>query len=331
MKVTDAVEKLPYVDRSRMGAMGWSYGGYMMMWFEGHTDRFKAIASMMGLYDTRSFYGGTEELWFPEWEFKGTPWERPELYDKFSPSRHVAKWQTPTLVIHGANDFRVIDALHTVGAFLHHPAATHRHIRISHRSETFGFPIGVLQKIKASDLVGAVVGTISGTDAAVVNHVVESLGAMRGCGHRTDHLARCILAVHARNRRVESLGIFGRSFEVAVHPQPVHLSAAQYLVLTDDRNIVFGLAGNDARVAADARAQIDRHPPRVAGILIFGVERSIGVNFVLVPMRKIRFLSILVQRSRPHQIPATHIVVELGRGERIAIAKLANFDPRSGP
>src|SRR6266540_1100431 len=57
MKITDAVEKLPYVDSTRLGAMGWSYGGYMMMWFEGHTDRFKAIASMMGIYDLRSFHG----------------------------------------------------------------------------------------------------------------------------------------------------------------------------------------------------------------------------------------------------------------------------------
>ena len=53
MKVTDALAKLPYVDANRMGAMGWSFGGYMMNWFEGHTDRFKAIASMMGLYDLR--------------------------------------------------------------------------------------------------------------------------------------------------------------------------------------------------------------------------------------------------------------------------------------
>jgi dipeptidyl aminopeptidase/acylaminoacyl peptidase len=68
MKVTDALEKLPYVDGNRMGAMGWSFGGYMMDWFEGHTDRFKAIASMMGLYDLRSWYGSTEELWFPEWD-----------------------------------------------------------------------------------------------------------------------------------------------------------------------------------------------------------------------------------------------------------------------
>ena len=106
MKITDAVEKLPYVDRNRMGAMGWSYGGYMMMWFEGHTDRFKAIASMMGLYDTRSFYGGTEELWFPEWDLKGQPWNSP-LYEKLSPSNSVKNFKTPALVISGERDYRI--------------------------------------------------------------------------------------------------------------------------------------------------------------------------------------------------------------------------------
>lgn len=106
MKVTDAVEKLPYVDRNRMGAMGWSYGGYMMMWFEGHTDRFKAIASMMGLYDTRSFYGGTEELWFPEWDLKGQPWNS-ALYEKLSPSNSVKNFKTPALVISGERDYRI--------------------------------------------------------------------------------------------------------------------------------------------------------------------------------------------------------------------------------
>jgi len=106
MKVTDALEKLPYVDRTRMGAMGWSYGGYMMMWFQGHTDRFKAIASMMGIYDLRSFHGSTEELWFPEWDLKGTPWTS-QLYDKWSPSNFVRNFKTPTLVISGERDYRV--------------------------------------------------------------------------------------------------------------------------------------------------------------------------------------------------------------------------------
>jgi dipeptidyl aminopeptidase/acylaminoacyl peptidase len=106
MKVTDALEKLPYVDAGRMGAMGWSYGGYMMNWFEGHTDRFKAIASMMGIFDNKAFFGATEELWFPEWDLKGQPWNSP-LYDKFSPSNFVMNFHTPCMVLTGEHDYRV--------------------------------------------------------------------------------------------------------------------------------------------------------------------------------------------------------------------------------
>ena len=106
MKVTDALEKLPYVDRSRIGAMGWSYGGYMMNWFEGHTGRFKAIASMMGLYNLEAFYGSTEELWFPEWDLKGQPWNS-QLYAKLSPSNYVKSFKTPCLIITGERDYRV--------------------------------------------------------------------------------------------------------------------------------------------------------------------------------------------------------------------------------
>ena len=106
MKVTDALENLPYVDANRMGAMGWSYGGYMIDWLLGHTTRFKALASMMGVFDLRSFYGATEELWFPEWDLKGTPWTS-ALYDQWSPSRYVKDFHTPTLVITGERDYRV--------------------------------------------------------------------------------------------------------------------------------------------------------------------------------------------------------------------------------
>ncbi|MGH9764551.1 MAG: alpha/beta hydrolase family protein [Blastocatellia bacterium] len=106
MKVTDALETLPYVDRNRMGAMGWSYGGYMMDWFEGHTDRFKAIASMMGLFDLKSFYGATEELWWPEWDVKGHPWDS-DQYEKFTPSNSITKFKTPCMVISGERDYWV--------------------------------------------------------------------------------------------------------------------------------------------------------------------------------------------------------------------------------
>ncbi|HFB67712.1 MAG TPA: S9 family peptidase [Calditrichae bacterium] len=106
MAVADSLAKLPYVDENRMGAMGWSYGGYMMMWLEGHTTRFKAIAAMMGVYDLPAMYGATEELWFPQWDLKGTPWTS-DLYQKWSPHNYAANFKTPCLVITGELDFRV--------------------------------------------------------------------------------------------------------------------------------------------------------------------------------------------------------------------------------
>lgn len=107
MAVTEAVSKLDFVDADRMGAMGWSYGGYYMNWLLGHTDRFKAIASMMGIFDLRSFYGSTEELWFPEWDLGGPSWDNPEAYAKFSPSTYVHRFKTPTLIITGEKDYRI--------------------------------------------------------------------------------------------------------------------------------------------------------------------------------------------------------------------------------
>jgi len=89
------------------GAAGASFGGYMIDWILGHTDRFKALVTHDGVYDLESMYGATEELWFPEWEFKGTPWDSPELYQKWSPNRFVKNFKTPTLVVHGELDYRV--------------------------------------------------------------------------------------------------------------------------------------------------------------------------------------------------------------------------------
>jgi dipeptidyl aminopeptidase/acylaminoacyl peptidase/uncharacterized protein YciI len=106
-KVTDALARLPYVDPDRVGAMGWSWGGYAMMWLEGHETRFKALAAMMGVYDLRSMYSSTEEVWFPEFDFGGPPWEQAELYRRQSPSESVPAFKTPCLVITGEKDFRV--------------------------------------------------------------------------------------------------------------------------------------------------------------------------------------------------------------------------------
>ncbi len=107
MAVVDSVAALPYADANRMAAAGGSYGGYMIDWMLGHTDRFKAFVTHAGVFDLRSMAAETEELWFVQWEFKGMPWDNPELYAKWSPSMFVKDFKTPTLVIHGEQDFRV--------------------------------------------------------------------------------------------------------------------------------------------------------------------------------------------------------------------------------
>ena len=97
----------PYVDASRLVAAGGSYGGYMVNWLLGTTKRFRALVSHAGIFDLRSFFGATEELWFPLWEFGGPPWQNRATYDRWSPSLHVEEFETPTLVIHGEKDYRV--------------------------------------------------------------------------------------------------------------------------------------------------------------------------------------------------------------------------------
>ena len=107
MKTVDYVETLPFVDKTRICAGGGSYGGYMANWILGHTDRFQCLFSHAGVYNLTSEYGATEELWFPEWEFKGTPWTNKEMYEKWSAHNFAANFKTPTLVIHGQLDYRV--------------------------------------------------------------------------------------------------------------------------------------------------------------------------------------------------------------------------------
>ena len=107
MAMVDHVVAQPWADPERMAVAGGSYGGYMVNWLLGHTNRFKAFVSHAGVYDLRSMAAETEELWFPMWEFKGMPWENAEVYDKWSPSMFVRDFKTPTLVMHGELDYRV--------------------------------------------------------------------------------------------------------------------------------------------------------------------------------------------------------------------------------
>lgn len=108
MKGLDYAEKTyPFIDKDRECALGASYGGYMANWVLGHTNRFKCIVSHDGMFNTYSAWGTTEELWFNNWEFKGTPYTNPEMYEKWNPRNFAKNFKTPTLVIHSQLDYRL--------------------------------------------------------------------------------------------------------------------------------------------------------------------------------------------------------------------------------
>jgi dipeptidyl aminopeptidase/acylaminoacyl peptidase len=108
MRGLDYVEATySFLDRGRECALGASYGGYMINWILGHTNRFKCLVSHDGMFDTESAYGTTEELWFNEWEFRGTPWTNRPTYRRWSPHLSATSFKTPTLVVHGQLDYRL--------------------------------------------------------------------------------------------------------------------------------------------------------------------------------------------------------------------------------
>jgi len=107
MKGLDVLARLPYVDTTRMGAAGASYGGYMVYWIAGHSNRFKALVAHDGVFDPASMAGTTEELWFVDWEFGGPPYASRALYEKWSPLNFARNWKTPILIVHSQLDYRV--------------------------------------------------------------------------------------------------------------------------------------------------------------------------------------------------------------------------------
>lgn len=105
-----ALAKYPWMDGTKVGALGASYGGYMINWIAGNwPDRFKCLVAHDGNIDERAAYFETEELWFPEWDHMGTPWDSPQNYEKHNPANFVKNWKTPMFVIHGGQDFRVVE------------------------------------------------------------------------------------------------------------------------------------------------------------------------------------------------------------------------------
>lgn len=103
-----ATAKYSWLDRGRACALGASYGGYMMNWIEGNwADGFRCIVNHDGVFDTRSMYYSTEELWFNEWENGGPYYTVPAKHEQFNPANYVTKWKTPMLVVQGDLDFRI--------------------------------------------------------------------------------------------------------------------------------------------------------------------------------------------------------------------------------
>ena len=110
LSAIDDVSKEKYVDKSRLGAVGASYGGYSVYFLAGvHEGRFKTLISHAGLFNMTSWYGTTEELFFANWDVGGPYWEskNDKTYNEFSPHKLVNNWDTPILILHGGKDFRV--------------------------------------------------------------------------------------------------------------------------------------------------------------------------------------------------------------------------------
>jgi len=109
LAATDYAKTLPYVDGDRVAAVGASYGGYSVFMLAGiHENRFKTFIAHDGLFDMKSWYLTTEELWFANWDI-GSPWEKPQpkAYTEFNPSNFVEKWNKPIMIVQGGIDFRV--------------------------------------------------------------------------------------------------------------------------------------------------------------------------------------------------------------------------------
>jgi dipeptidyl aminopeptidase/acylaminoacyl peptidase len=109
MKGLDWLGDRPFVDKARIGAAGASYGGYMIYWIAGHTNRFRTLVAHDGMFNPLSFAGSTEELWFPTYEFGGSPLApgARALMEKWSPANFTNNWTTPMLVVHSQQDYRV--------------------------------------------------------------------------------------------------------------------------------------------------------------------------------------------------------------------------------
>src|SRR5271170_8101228 len=247
-----------------------------------------------------------------------------------------------------ARDFRRVDALHAVGAFFHDSAAAHGDAGIAQAIQAGRGVIRIEQEIEPSHLVRAIVGAVARTHAAVVHHFVQAFGAVHRRADGADDFAGRVFAVHAEHRLVIRFGIINAAAEIGVHADPVHRAALHHLFLADHRNIIFGLAGDDAGVAAHALVQVHGQAPGVTFGFEAGIKREAFGGFFVRVFSEIRVFLPFRERGDADQVAArgfhafffhlmavlvNHILV-LRHREIIFLAGLFDFqsggDPRSG-
>src|SRR5579875_530119 len=175
-----------------------------------------------------------------------------------------------------------VDALNAVHAFLHHTAPAHRNIRIENQllyligptEEVVIEVIIVVEEVKSAHLIGAVVGAIAGSNAAVIDHLVDTLYAMLRRPYRAHIFARRLFTLHARYRLevdawvvCKRLEIVGLRLVVGIHPNPVHMPPPHNLRFSNHGNVVLRLTGHHADAATNARLEVNDHTPVVSAFV----------------------------------------------------------------
>ena len=213
-------------------------------------------------------------------------------------------------------DTAMRNALHAVRALLHDAAAAHADFRIAHHLVLRRGEILEEQEVEPPHLVRTIVRTVAGTDAAVVHHVVQAFGAVHCGADRANHFAGRVLALLARDRLVVHGGIFRSALVVHVDAQPLHLAATHRLLLANYRDVVFRLAGHDARLASHAGVHVDGHAPLQLGVLIVGVQRHLRTRRLDVLVRKVRILDEVFERRLANNVA---VLQRLGALRQIGI------------
>src|SRR5215471_21255354 len=226
-------------------------------------------------------------------------------------------------------DFCAADPLDAVAAFLHYAPASDGHLRVPHQFKARGLPIREQQEIEPPHFVWAIVRAIASTHAPVVDHCVDSLGAMGSRRNRANDFAGSILAVHAQDRLEKGAWIGGFSNMVAIDANPMHLAPIHYLLLAYNRDVVFGLASNHTSIATHTCIQVDRHPPLVAvRIVIAHIQRRRIERILELALGETGVLLVLLERGMPDDMAPLHRVLKLRACKRVLVLQLCDLEAR---